>query len=288
MNFFKWLFGRKQNSKKENHVVYIGGASDKVRKALVMGINDYKGKANNLRGCIPDAENMFATLKDVYKYNKIIKLLDEEVTSSNLKAKISELMQDPKPDILTITYSGHGSSVADNTGTETDGRCETWYLSDGNFMDKDIKRVLATIPESCKVIVFSDSCHSCGVTRDFLNTMNDTSYISLPRYAPPKDDVEAVELSMLPVTKAVFESHNDMKEVLLAGCKSNQYSYDITLNGKPSGAFTGYTMAILKSTPDITYQEFITKMNEYLPNLKYPQNPVLECSDAMKGEKLFQ
>lgn len=259
---------------------------DKVKVALCVGINKYPNPANNLSGCVNDAKDNAQNFAEVYKFNKIVMLLDLEATIKNVKDKISELLA-MKPDVFVFTNSSHGTRVADTSGTEIDGYCEAICLYDGFFMDKDIKKLLATADPKTRITIVSDSCHSAGVTREFLLAMNDFTYESKPKYLPPEGNMEALAVGMMPISKAIFEPNEKMSEVLLAGCKSDQYSYDASFNGRPNGAFTYYMNQVLRSTPEITYGDFIRKINQSLPSSRYPQCPVLETNSNMEKTLIF-
>ena len=285
MNFFKWLGHIFVREKSGSVTEFKIDSGNKVKKALCMGINKYR--MFPLRGCVNDAYDLSEMLENQYKFNHVVTMYDDYVTSNSIKEQINKLILDPVPDMLVITYSGHGSTVLDMDGDEEDGKDETWYLMDGNFKDDDIKKMLAGIPEKTQVIVFSDSCHSGTVCRSFLNTMNDLSFVSIPKYIPPQDNMDAIKLALTPIKKAVFVPIND-KQVLLSGCASSEFSYDANINGRANGAFTAFAIQVLMEQPSITYKEFTEKLSKYLPCSQYPQTPQIECSNEMKDKKMFK
>jgi hypothetical protein len=259
---------------------------NKMKIALCVGINKYPNPANNLQGCVNDANDLASLLKNTYGFNEINMLLDSNANYSNVTNAIAEALA-KKPDVFVYTNSSHGTRVPDTTGTEPDGYCEAICLYDKFLVDHDFHNILAKADPKTHVIVFSDSCHSAGVTREFLKAMNDSSYVSIPKYLPHPDNIEAFKATMAPTVKAIFEVNESMNEVLLAGCKSDQYSYDANFNGKPNGAFTYYTIQLLKNNPSTTYEDFVKAMTVYLPSSRYPQCPVCETNSNMEKTVIF-
>jgi hypothetical protein len=258
------------------------------KRSLHIGINNYPGVQNDLRGCVNDANNWAQLLRNQYDFNKVEIVLDKQAVKTNVKSKMEKLVKESKSgDTLVITYSGHGSNVRDTDGDEEDFRDETWYLYDGHLIDDDIRGIIKKLPEGVKVTIISDSCHSGTVTRSFLCALNDDSYYSKPKFMPPEDDIEAIAISSLPVKKATFCPEENMKEILLSGCKSTEYSYDATIGGKPTGAFSYYAIEILKANPKITYEKFYKELRKKLPTNRYPQTPCLEGSEENKNSIMF-
>jgi len=264
---------------------------DGLKLSLHCGINKYPNPSNNLRGCVNDAMDMVSLFQNVYKFNECKMLTDNNATLDNVTNSVIEMLA-RIPDVFVFTNSSHGTRILDSTGEEADGYCEALCLYDRKLVDKNFRKILASADPRTHIIVVSDSCHSAGVTREFLATMNlatmnDASYVSIPKYLPPEDLMEALAVSMLPIKKAVFEPNEKMNEVLLAGCQSNQFSYDTAFDGRPNGAFTYCLNRILKDNPYITYAEFISKMHQHLPNARFPQTPTLECSQSMSNSIVF-
>jgi metacaspase-1 len=255
-----------------------------VKAALCIGINQYPNPANNLAGCVNDANDWAKVLNDIYNFDVIKMLLNSDATLDNVRASAEELLAS-KPDVFVITDSSHGTRIPDST--EADGYCEAICLYDKFLIDHDFHKILEKADPKTKIVVISDSCHSAGVTREFLATMNDFRYASQPKYLPHPDNQEAFKAAMSPTVRAIFEPTVGMNEVLVAGCKSDQYSYDASFDNRPNGAFTYYTIKCLRENPNLTYNQLIQKLNEYLPSSRYPQCPVLETDEKNKDLPIF-
>jgi hypothetical protein len=79
-----------------------------------------------------------------------------------------------------------------------------------------------------------------------------------------------------------------MKEVLLSGCKSKEYSYDALIDGAYHGAMTHYALqAIREANYTLTYKQLQERLLSLLDVSGYPQHPRLEGRPANKKRQLF-
>jgi len=255
-----------------------------VKRALCFSLNDYPGTANDLQGCNNDNKNWADLLKNQYGFEIFKVMMDSTATKTNVKNSILELFSTSKAgDVLVITYSGHGTSIADVNNDELDGKDEAICLYDGLLVDDEIRDMFNKLPQGVKLTFISDSCFSGTVTRAFLNIMNDFTYVSQPKYLPPKDSMDAIRIMALPSLRAFACPEEGMNHILISGTDDKSYSYDANIGGKPTGAFSYYAIKVLRENPKITYNDFYKKLKTYLPTSKYPQNPQLEGSEANKN-----
>ena len=259
-----------------------------VKRAICIGINNYPGTQNDLRGCINDAKAWGDLFKSKYGFNEVQFVFDQNATCKNVKNTMVALIKKSVPgDEIVVTYSGHGSKVTDTNGDEDDRIDETWYLYDGNFIDDQLKAILDNVKEGVKLTIVSDSCHSGTVTRALLSTLEGESVYAKPRYMPPKDSIEAAQIGAVTAERAIGFPEEGMNHILLSGAKSTEYSYDAYFD-KPMGAMTYYATTILNQTPDITWKEFHKQLRTKLPSGRYPQSPCLEGPDSLKNQKVFE
>ena len=138
-----------------------------TKKALLIGIN-YTGTSGQLNGCINDVNNIKDILSSKYKFDCITVLTDDSLSPSrhNIEVAIKNLVENTKEgDTLVFHYSGHGSSVRDTTGDETDGRDEVLvpldYKSSGVIKDDWLfENLCKKIPRGATLWCFTDCCHS--------------------------------------------------------------------------------------------------------------------------------
>lgn len=307
MNFFAWIiswFWRPATTTTTTPFIHPEG---KMKRALCFGINDYPGDSNDLQGCVNDVTNWANLLKNQYGFNTKL-LTDKQVTLSTIKSEMTNMITNAKSgDSLVITYSGHGTSVVDIDGDETDGKDEAICLisDDGKsialLLDDDIRGIFNKLPTGVNLLFVSDSCFSGSVTRAALNAMSDNSFYSKPRYLPPEDNMEATQVMMLPSNGAFASPYpkspkdydgeyteEGMNHVLLSGANDSSYSYDTQMNGENCGAFSFYAIKVLKGNPKTTYNDFYTELSKFLPSKDLPQYPQLEGSVVNKASIMFE
>ncbi len=254
------------------------------KKALCVGINDYPGSNNDLRGCVNDAKAWGQLLSVNYGFT-VKSLFDSQVKHSTFTEIFGNYVADGKAgDSIVITFSGHGTNIPDQNGDEENGRDEALCLYDGLLIDDAIRAILQNLNPEAKLTIVSDSCHSGTVTRAFLSMMNSNDH-PRPRYMPFDDSTRA--FSNGNITKKIFKPEEEMNEILISGCLPHEYSYDARIGGQFRGAMSYYAIEILKKYPSITYENFYTHLRADLPSRNYPQTPQLEGKLENKKMVMF-
>ena len=110
-----------------------------AKTALCVGINDYQGAANDLRGCLNDAADWTKALKA--RGYSVTSLRDKKATKAAMVAALTKLVADAASgDSIVFTYSGHGSFVPDLDRDEPDGVDEVlcpWDIVQQHFITDD-------------------------------------------------------------------------------------------------------------------------------------------------------
>jgi hypothetical protein len=243
-----------------------------MKKAVCIGINDYPGSANDLQGCVNDANDWANILE--YAGFDVTTILDGQATRQNILNKLNDLVTGAASgDEIVFTYSGHGTSVIDESGDEPDSYDEALYVYDGVLLDDDLRAVLQNSDPGARITMISDSCFSGTVTRALV------AEGAKPRY------VKTDEIPASAKLKKRFLSEEDMIEVLVTGCSDSEYSYDAQIDGRWNGAMTAYATSVIRKGQ--TYNEFFAKLRELLPSSQYPQTPQLEGSTVNKNKTVF-
>lgn len=192
-------------------------------------------------------------------------------------------------DIAVITYSGHGTWLADEDGDEPDGRDEALYpydITKGNLLtDDELYNIFSGRKLGARIILISDSCHSGTVSRASTimpGAENDPWKFSKIRYLAPESYLggDSDRLSRARQVENI-RAMGKMRasSILLSGCKDDEYSHDAWFNGRPNGAFTYVALQALKSLPnDASYRDWHRKIRQVLPHVNYPQTPQLSGS----------
>ena len=140
------------------------------KRALLVGIDYLDDKANRLRGCINDANNIHQFVTTYLGYTDTRVLCDDRPqllpTRANLLTGIEWLLAGAiSGDHLFFHYSGHGTRQKDRDGDEHDGFDEVLvpcdfrragYISDDELYD----RLVDQVPDGVTLTVVMDCCHS--------------------------------------------------------------------------------------------------------------------------------
>ncbi len=284
------------------------------RKAFLVGINDYPGTQNDLQGCINDITNIYDVLVKYYSF-----LPADIGMLSNSRARKSAIIDGLKSmlvsgaqgDSLVFHYSGHGSQVPDMEGDEPDGKDEVicpydFDWSGGFIKDDELASLIDGMRKGVQLEVILDSCHSGTGTREIVL---DKSFLGVkapqsldaaslwsspicirPRFlAPPPDialradDIFGPELDL-----RAFGRADQMNHVLWSACRSNQYSADAEIGGKPAGAFTYYFCRHIRdSQGKVTREKLLKLVRASLKHEGYSQVPQLECPEGSGPGGLF-
>jgi hypothetical protein len=246
-----------------------------MKKAICIGINNYPGTANDLQGCVNDANDWSALLQSFGFETSTI--LDSQATKQNVKAALTSLVTSAgEGDVVVFTYSGHGTQAIDTSGDEPDAYDEAIYVYDGMIIDDDLRAIINQIKAKATLVVISDSCFSGTVTR------------FIPENARPRFILPEGVTARRTVRKRLLLPESDMPEVLVSGCNDKEYSYDADINGRANGAMSAMALKVIKQNPKATYSQFYTSLRTLLPSSEYPQTPQLEGSDPHKDTLLFE
>jgi len=284
----KFLFGEKENNQEESSQSSISSDDIMVagkKRALCFGINDYPGSSNDLRGCLNDVSDWTSLLRDVYRFDQLTNITNANCTRNNIKKAMEEIINISMPnDVLVISYSGHGTYVADRDGDEIDGKDEAICLYDGFLIDDEIKEIMSKIKDDVRTTIIFDSCFSGTATRAF--NFNEDSFYRVSRFMPSKDNGK---IACVKTKGRIFRSaeEKDMKEILVSGCSDTEVSYDAQFDGQYYGAMSYFATRVLRENPMVTYSEFYKALKEKLPNSQYPQTPQLEGREEYKSRFIF-
>lgn len=259
-----------------------------TRKALCVGINDYPfGEANDLRGCINDANDWASLLKDNFDFTDVKQLLNDAATSSNIIAHLKQLLSGAKAgDVLVFTNASHGTYLADTDKDEPkfdEAICP--HDCDSNLIiDDDLRLLFADIPKGVRFTVISDSCHSGSVTRALPG-----EYRRARKLSPRVFGREELPIETLRAARGKEKyAESDMKEILLSGCKSSQTSADAYIANDYHGAMSYYAIeAIRDANYNLTYADLHERLVASLADENYDQIPQLEGTDENKQRQIF-
>jgi hypothetical protein len=267
-----------------------------TNKALCVGINAYAAKP--LRGCVNDAVAWGDLLAAHYDFPRagITLLTDAQATKAGVMSGLKKLLANASSgDVLVFTNSSHGTQVLDKgDGDETvdEVMCSIDFPNE-ILVDDDLRGLFSVLPAGVHLTVISDSCHSGSGTRlgDDKEPVFPDVYDSRERWF----DVGLLPMALRPTGKALATrketyGEEDMNEILLAGCKDSESSYDARFGDRFEGVMTHYALeAIRAANYHLTYADLAASLTELFLDSSYKskQTPQLEGRAANKGRQIF-
>ena len=202
-----------------------------MKRALCVGINDYPVRGADLKGCVNDAKSWARLLEEHYRFEpaNVTMLLNKQATKQAILAALDALIAGSKRgDVVVFTNSSHGTYVADTDGDEPmyDEAMCPYDMKKNLIVDDELRVRFAKIPSGVHLTVISDSCFSGSVTRLVPELTPDERR---PRFVPPsvigRAEIPGVRQVARP-RSAEKHPQSKMREVLVTGCRDDQYSYD--------------------------------------------------------------
>lgn len=262
-----------------------------AKVAVCVGINDYPGSANDLKGCINDAKAWAELLENHFGFEagNITIMTNAKATKANILEAVGKMVDGAvSGDIIVFTNSSHGTYLTDTSGDEEayDEAMCPYDCSETLILDDELREMFSKVKRGVHLTVISDSCHSGSVTR-----LIEGEEYRKPRFLSP-DRIGKATIENIYKAKSNRKSkypQSGMKDVLLSGCKSDEYSYDASIGGKYHGAMTYYAIeAIVESGYSLTYSQLHKLLTEKIKEAGYPQTPQLEGKKANKGRMVFE
>jgi len=268
-----------------------------MKKALLVGINNYPDPDNQLNGCINDITDMadFLCRERQFKMADVRLLSDGRATKANIIERLNWLVNGAKAgDQLLFHYSGHGAQMATRSKKgEPDKLDEVicpydFDWTDGTALrDKEFAKIFTTVPTGVDFIWISDSCHSADLSRGFKKP----GFFKARTMIPPPDiawrnrGISAGPVKLNELAKTARKRNL----ALISGCKSNQESADAVFKKRANGALTYYLLKTLKAKTGKT-DSLITvteKVNTALRKAAFDQRPQVEGSPVLMAKPFF-
>ena len=288
-----------------------------MKKALLVGINDYPGSGNDLRGCVNDTENLRSLLTKEFGFESagIRTLTDRRATKEAILDGLSDLVAKAAGgDTLLVHYSGHGSQVPDEDGDERSDRkdeviCPRDFSWDGCWIsDDDLSDVFSGLAKDVHLEVLLDCCHSgtgtretalgsraTGVSAGVTAALRGPPRTARVRFLPPPSSLAprlgtAARVSREParIGTMLKARPRGLNHVLWAACRANQYSADADIGGSPNGAFTWFFCdEVRRAGSGVPRNALLAGIRKGLAADGFDQSPQLECGASLKGGHLF-
>jgi hypothetical protein len=264
------------------------------RRGLCVGINKFANipTSNWLSGCVNDAHDMAALLKDDYGFGtRDVRILtDAKATKAAVMDCLDDLVRAAEAgrlEHLVFSYSSHGTQVPDANGDEFDRVDEAlvsydmaeagdaWDL-DTVVVDDELRAMFDRVPDGVLVEVFLDTCHSGTGLRamDLLPGRR-------PKFLPPPtpaglDDVADRDLVSIVDEGGRRRVSAPTGPVLFAACRSDQTASDARFEGRFNGAFTYFLIERLRRQGAAPRATVAKDVRARLRTQRFSQSPQLE------------
>ncbi|WP_374513591.1 pre-peptidase C-terminal domain-containing protein [Brevundimonas sp.] len=139
--------------------------------ALMVGVSDYGGRANDLPYTDEDARKLAEELRRDGSLNDAsVVLTNAEATVEGVRDAFRRIAAEAGPDdMFLFFFSGHGDQQpTEVSGLEPDGKAETLALFDGDIDDVELARLFDTLDTRLSLLVV-DACFSGGFARNVVD-----------------------------------------------------------------------------------------------------------------------
>lgn len=266
-----------------------------MKKALCIGIN-YKSTEYALDGCINDADDWASFLHNLAGFDVAV-MAEAAATKRNMLAGIETIATRLKPgDVGVVQFSGHGTWVPDLTGDEPDGRDEALCPIDCEsnlILDDELHEIFNQVHKDAHLVFIADCCHSGTIFRVAKDQINVGGVRFLPQSYFTHTEVQHAQIqkaARLPVTYPLGATDRAFPNVVhFSGCRDDEYSNDVVMNGRPCGAFSHYAIRSFTKglKGGLSYSDVHKDIAKKLPTPRYQQTPMLYATTPMKRRKLF-
>lgn len=218
--------------------------------ALLIGIN-YIGTPNELRGCISDINRMrdFLINKQGFSPSNVQIMTDNNLDKNTTPTRANILRyltigvsQMKAGDYFFFHYSGHGSQVPDRSGLEEDGQSETIvpldFDTNGMIVDTELRTLVNRAPSGSRFVAVIDACHSssCFNLRYTYDPITKARAKKLGKPALVRGG-KLIKADKTLHTESNYEE-TAAEVICLSGCRDDQTSADVFVDGAPDGAMT--------------------------------------------------
>lgn len=167
------------------------------KRALLVGINNFRPGIQGLRGCINDTHQMGGLLREEFGFqDQDIRVLhDADATAQGVREGLGWLLSDYEgDDVRVFHFSSHGTQVDDQGDDEWECLDEVIVTYDHDwdhpFRDDDLRDIFLGVPSDVNFTFIADCCHSGSIQKALL----DSGVEFEPRYlTPPSEIVDAIE-----------------------------------------------------------------------------------------------
>lgn len=271
------------------------GSGRRARRALCIGIDDYPTAP--LGGCAADAQMWHSALSELGFVSK--KLLNGEASRAGILGELETIVRNSAPgDVLIVQYSGHGTTVPDDTHDEEDGQdqalCPHDFAEGHLLVDDDVADVFAKLPNGVNLTCFFDCCHSGTITRFAVGDSTTPHDRTTRKARYVKADAKLIQrhrdfrhrlgrgVSSGPRAFSAARGPAGMREVVFSACRRDEVAYESDGHGE----FTRRAVPMLGEALKMTNKEFQSRMVEAF-GTQPSQHPILDCAPDLSEHRFL-
>ena len=281
--------------------------------ALFVGIDDYAGGVNPLKGCVNDVTRLYDLLaaridSGSDRFDPLLLANGQATRQGIIDAWRRHLGQAGPGDVALFCYAGHGSqehAPPEFWEFEPDLMNETLVCHDSraaggwDLADKELAQLISEVAANGPhFAVILDCCHSGSGTREADVTVRQAiadkrtrpiaSYIVTPQQAAGMQGQQAGAAAPAMPWAAIASG----RHILLAACRPEQTAKETVFPGPDGaerrGAFSYYLQDTLQqSGAALSYRDLFKRVNALVQQRITDQHPQLEASEPADLEQPF-
>jgi hypothetical protein len=269
----------------------------KMKRAVLVGIDDYPGTEADLNSCVNDIKGWKTLMMDRFQFTRenIRLLVNERATKEEVITRLKWLKSGVRDgDTLVFLYSGHGTTFTerDDFGHLDEAKDEALRLNGGYgwqsmLLDDELSEIFADISLEVNLTIICDSCYSGG--------MADEKNLPLPTDLEHRIDPGAPLrpfgccLSKKESLEATINNDfSKSKSLLLAACKEDQGSAASRPETKGYSVFSFYAIRALKRSREVpTANDLIKQVAQDIKDADHTQIPQLKGRQDLRDKPLF-
>ena len=276
-----------------------------MKRALLVGINDYPDPTNRLNGCINDVDQVRNLLISFggYSASSCAALTDAAATrdaiAHHLQAMTTGLASG---DRMVFFYSGHGCQMpeidsAGNVIALHDAMCpyDFDWTNERAIRDVDFSRIFGNVAPGAKVSWISDSCFAGGYAKLFSHFLGAFS-TTIIKTIPPPPEIQAQISAFLQRPKPQIMRFGDVAQTLqrvslLAACTAGQKSEDASWpGGNWEGVFTYFLADEYRNRGGATKsaQQIVADLKSSISRSGHGQTPEYHGDPTLATSPIFQ
>jgi hypothetical protein len=280
-----------------------------MKRALLVGIDDYPGKSMDLKSSVNDIDKWASLLMDRYEFKRehIRLLVNERAKKPEVIQRLKWLRSGARRgDVLVFVFSGHGTTFTerDEYGFLDEAKDEALCLhgsrAEDLLIDDELSVIFSNLTPDVNLTIICDSCFSGGMD-DPLAVKDDFDKLVNYKYSPLSLDLEHRNdpkspkrkfgycLSQKEGIKVSKGQHTvGLRSLLLAACRETEPAQVNNQATEGLSVFTFYaTRVLFSSTQPITAQELIDRVIDDIKDAGGSQTPQLKGREDLFNKPLF-